>query len=67
MLLRYPEQPETGSQTRRIDELINRLATCTLHRNSEETGCYFREAAERVPKGIMIRPFVKLTKADIED
>ena len=47
--------------------MINRLTTSTVHQKSEETGCYIREAAERVPKGIMIRPFVKLTKADIED
>jgi len=62
-----PDQPVFGGQPRRIDELINRLAACTVHQKSEETGRYFREAAERVPKGTMIRPIVKLTKAGIED
>ncbi|MBK7422710.1 MAG: hypothetical protein IPJ48_06230 [Propionivibrio sp.] len=59
-----PAQPGLGSH---CVEMINRLTTSTVHQKSEETGCYIREAAERVPKGIMIRPFVKLTKADIED
>jgi len=48
-------------------EMIIRRATCTVHQKSEETGRYFLETAERVPKDTMIRPFVKLTKAGIED
>lgn len=62
-----PDLPVLGSLPRRIDELINRLTTCTVHLKSEETGRYFREAAESVPKGTMIRPFVKQTKTGIED